>query len=311
MPSDTAAINEFLQRELELRGFDEAPAVEAARWLGAARILSDSAARPGRPLRDLLRAGKIVGAEQRPPTPNGRWFISRIGVNSQAVRPPATPLVPTPQAGMRATASDPASLGGEVHRAVALLSRARPPEAAVALPDDPGLYTFWPKNTRALEDLRLADSAGHESLAARVLYLGKAEDSIRVRVANTHLKPGKTGHSTVRRTLAALLGLRPIPRPSGIAKPTRSQLMQATANFGIEAADEEHLTTWMLANLELRTAASGWRPLETLERKVGAALKPPLDQERSPMWGPNPWRAMVTDARQSMRDSLRRELGLR
>ena len=310
MTSDLATINRFLQRQLELRGFDEVSAVEAARWLDTASLLPDSAVRPGKPLRDLLRAGKVIGGEQRPPKPHGRWFITLVGGVPGAVRPSAGPGSARRGAATKATPTEPARLEGEVHRAHGLLSRSRPPEALPDLPDEPGLYTFWPRSARALEDLRLADFPGHDPLATRALYLGKAEDSIRVRVADTHLTTGKTGHSTVRRTLAALLGLRPIPRPSGITNPSRRQLMQATANFGVAPADEERLTTWMLANLDLRTAASGWPSLEKLERKMGAVLKPPLDQERLPMWGPNPWRQIVSDARQSMRDSLRKGLGL-
>jgi hypothetical protein len=67
-------INEYLQAELERRGLAEVAAVEAAQWLDAARILPNSKDRPGRELRRLLRAKKIVGARQEL---NTRWFIER------------------------------------------------------------------------------------------------------------------------------------------------------------------------------------------------------------------------------------------
>jgi hypothetical protein len=70
-------INMYVQDRLRARGLAEVRAVEAARWLDEASVLSDSPPRPGLPLRKLLRAGVITGAEQRPDRPHGRWFIVR------------------------------------------------------------------------------------------------------------------------------------------------------------------------------------------------------------------------------------------
>lgn len=78
MPHDVIAISAFLQRELRTRRRDDVPAVEAARWLDRAHLLSDSPSRPGLPLRNLLRADRIKGAEQRPPRRYGRWFIRQL-----------------------------------------------------------------------------------------------------------------------------------------------------------------------------------------------------------------------------------------
>lgn len=65
-------VNDFIQAELRKRKLDRVTAVEAAQWLDKAGILKDSASRPGKPLRDLLRAGEITGQEQEA---NNRWFI--------------------------------------------------------------------------------------------------------------------------------------------------------------------------------------------------------------------------------------------
>lgn len=62
-------------------------AVEAGAWLDHAGVLRDSRTRPGLPLRELLRAGKIPQAEQRPPFPNGRWYIVREGSQPTSTRP--------------------------------------------------------------------------------------------------------------------------------------------------------------------------------------------------------------------------------
>lgn len=74
MARDADRVNAFLQERLSRRG--AVTAIEAARWLDAAGVLADSPLRPGLPLRNLLRAGVITGAEQRPTGPYGRWFIS-------------------------------------------------------------------------------------------------------------------------------------------------------------------------------------------------------------------------------------------
>lgn len=73
------AISDYLQQRLHHLGLDDVPAVEAAAWPDEANLLDDSRSRPGLPLRNLLRAGAIPGAEQRPPIPHGRWFVMREG----------------------------------------------------------------------------------------------------------------------------------------------------------------------------------------------------------------------------------------
>lgn len=71
---EIGSINRFLQLVLELKGDRSATAVEAARWLDCVGLLKDSESRPGKPLRDLLRDGKIQGQRQEA---NSRWFIDR------------------------------------------------------------------------------------------------------------------------------------------------------------------------------------------------------------------------------------------
>ena len=68
-------INEFLQDKLKKDNKREVTAVEAAKWLDRAGLLKDSESRRGKPLRDLLRAGKITGQRQES---NSRWFIDRV-----------------------------------------------------------------------------------------------------------------------------------------------------------------------------------------------------------------------------------------
>lgn len=72
---DLNEINGIIQSELTCRDLPCTTAVEAANWLAGAGALRDSATRPGKPLRDLLRAGRIAGQRQ---DSNGRWYIERV-----------------------------------------------------------------------------------------------------------------------------------------------------------------------------------------------------------------------------------------
>ena len=73
---DLNAINLCLQDRLEREIRKEVTAAEAATWLDEAGLLQDDT--NGLPLRELLRAGRIAGHEQRPKKPNSRWWIRRL-----------------------------------------------------------------------------------------------------------------------------------------------------------------------------------------------------------------------------------------
>ena len=68
-------ISNFLQSKLREKGMSTVTSIQAARWLDKANILTDSPHRPGKPLRELLRAGLIKGQRQEP---NRRWYIDRV-----------------------------------------------------------------------------------------------------------------------------------------------------------------------------------------------------------------------------------------
>lgn len=70
--ADVEAVNAYLQDELRRRGLSEVSPVEAEQWLDEAGLLPKDKSRPGRNLRELLRAGQIAGQEQGS---NQRWTI--------------------------------------------------------------------------------------------------------------------------------------------------------------------------------------------------------------------------------------------
>lgn len=81
-----------------------------------------------------------------------------------------------------------------------------------------------------------------EPTDARPLYVGKAERSLAPRDIDTHVSTGKTGSSTLRRSLAGSLSdaLSLEGRPRNPAKPERF------ANFRLEGSGDERLTGWMV-----------------------------------------------------------------
>ncbi len=179
-----------------------------------------------------------------------------------------------------------------------------------SLPTGSGLYTLSVSDPRAITELGLDDLEPAAPLTRRVLYLGKSELTLSARLADRHFATGMSGGSTVRRTFGALLHLAAIPRPSRSETPTRKQVMVMTANFAFPPAEDEQLTAWMLDNLQIRALATKASGLRAFERAVGAVLRPPLDQERTPFWMPNPWREPVASARERTRLAVRAAAGL-
>jgi hypothetical protein len=144
-------------------------------------------------------------------------------------------------------------------------------EAIELVEKKPGLYAFY-GDARAWKDLGL-----RPAFEEQPLYVGKAEKSLNGRDVGTHFATGKTGSSTVRRSLAALLAdeLNLVAVPRNLAKPDGS------ANFGLDPASDTRLSDWMEQRLTLAT----WvKPpdatLDTIETAVVRQLRPPLNLDK-------------------------------
>ncbi|MCR6032077.1 hypothetical protein GGQ22_11550 [Nocardioides sp. zg-579] len=144
--------------------------------------------------------------------------------------------------------------------------------AAVDLvPRSPGLYAFH------------GDGAAWSSLGlvpdfeSQPLYVGKAERSLNGRDVGTHFATGKTGSSTVRRSLAALL----VDELLLIAVPRNQTKPDGSANFALDSASDERLSAWM----DERLALSTWvKPdgvvVDEVETEVVRRLRPPLNLDK-------------------------------
>lgn len=166
-------------------------------------------------------------------------------------------------------------------------------EFRASVPPAPGLYAVH-GDEPVWTQLGLATSSD-----VRPVYIGKAEDSLAGRDVGTHFKTGRTGSSTVRRSLAALLRV-----PLDLrAQPRNPANPGHYANFGLEHAGDERLTAWMCENLRLATWPSpAGTNLGEMETAVLATLEPPLNIDKVR----TPWRSQVQGARKQMADEARR-----
>ena len=268
-------------------GLTEVDAVQAARWLDQAGLLGDSPSRPGKPLRDRLRAGRIHCGVQRPPQEHGRWFI--IGADEEPGSQPPTPrsAPPTSQPfGMPSADSAGVTLrrsctADEAQHAIAVLSdraariSARDWPGRLSQINTPGMYSWWVDGGGA-SDLSLGLD---NPVGAGLIYAGqtgatkwpsgkRGSQTLAARVGGNHLR-GSTRGSTFRLTLAACLS---------------AQLgLRAAAPRRLDPVSEENLTDWMQQHLEVAvTTFQNADALRDLERQVLATLDPPLNLDGMP-----------------------------
>lgn len=169
-----------------------------------------------------------------------------------------------------------------------------------ALVDDaprrPGLYAFW------ADPSTLAAMAWDVPFEGKPLYVGKSESSLNSRDVTTHFGTGKTGWSTVRRSLAVVLRdeLRLASVPRNATLPVRP------ANYGLTPDGEERLTAWMKTHL---TIAMWVKPvgivLKPIETDVIKHWQPPLNLDK--VDHPSKW---LSNGRKAFADDVRRQTGL-
>lgn len=157
-------------------------------------------------------------------------------------------------------------------------------DAAGLVPNRPGLYAFY-GDDRAWSDLGLT-----RAYDGQPLYVGKAERSLNGRDVRTHFAAGKTGSSTVRRSLAALL----LDELALVVVPRNPDKPDGSANFGLDETSEVRLSDWM----EQRLSLAIWRKpqdaiLDEIETAVVRRLRPPLNL------------AKVGEPRQRLREARR------
>jgi hypothetical protein len=161
-----------------------------------------------------------------------------------------------------------------------------------SLPAKPGLYAI-----HGSRDAWVALGLG-DPIPNLPLYVGKAEDSLVARDIRTHFEDGRTGSSTVRRSLAALLcdDLNLSAMPRNPAQPGYFP------NYALSDADDMKLTHWMRERLEL--AVWVWdrsRTLRKIESDVLSRLNPPINIAGVD----HRWKAHLRHRRRLMADQAR------
>ena len=111
-----------------------------------------------------------------------------------------------------------------------------------------------------------------------ILYVGKSESSIKKRVYKSHFSNGKTGSSTLRRSLGAILKddleLEPVPR---------SMREKKFRDYKFIHDGEVRLTNWMVDNLSISfyDYTKGKKRLNMIETEIIKSLVPILNLKKN------------------------------
>ena len=139
----------------------------------------------------------------------------------------------------------------------------------------PGIYAFFYIGN----DFPLLGDSVYKH---QIIYIGKTESSQEKRDSKTHFTTGKTGSSTVRKSIGSLLcaqeNLKPIPRnDTDYAKGSFSQ-------FKFDNASEIKITDWMENNLALSfyEYPKTKHEIEDLETEIINELVPILNISKNP-----------------------------
>jgi hypothetical protein len=165
------------------------------------------------------------------------------------------------------------------------------PDAQAHVPAAPGLYAVS-GSASVWTELGLGDPPDD-----RPLYVGKAETSLASRDLRTHFATGRTGSSTLRRSIAALL----VDRLELVACPRNPAKPGHFANYALEPGGDQRLTEWMLDRLRIAIWASPECDLAVVEQAVLRTLEPPLNLASVR----TPWSTTVSAARRTMATAAR------
>jgi hypothetical protein len=160
-------------------------------------------------------------------------------------------------------------------------SRTAPSNLASTAPPRQGVYAIYAAKVMSVGGIAANDDG--------LLYVGKAMDGLRSRLCKKHFATGKSGTSTVRRSLGALLKkelrLEATPRAQGKTR-------KDSLNYRFTPDGEERLTAWMMEHLVV-----GFLELEAdvraTEKMCIAAMCPPFNLQD---W-PNPQAAKIRKLR--------------
>jgi hypothetical protein len=164
------------------------------------------------------------------------------------------------------------------------------------VPDRPGLYALYGSGEtwRALGLGTRPDG--------RPLYVGKAEASLVSRDLKTHFATGRTGQSSPRRSLAALLSAAGVLDLVAMPRRPHDPEPRKWTHYALEDPGDGRLTDWMCSKLRIAVWASPPSAvLKALEGDVMRRRQPPLNL----VGVSTPWTAQIKAARGAMAEQAR------
>lgn len=228
---------EFIDNYLTKNNRSSIDPVEANEILAKAGILKDSVDRPGKPLRDVLRKGKIPHAYQS----GGKgtsWTIPHSNKSKQPVVRSEVTTKPIKKAVFKISAPIAETDIPSVSVNSLLNEKNFKPASSIdnLVPNKPGIYCIRISDSSKLpEEFRNALSERKHN----ILYIGIAKRSLKARLFGQELRA--KGHGTFFRSLGAMLGYLP-PKGSLLNKINKR-------NYRFSKDDEHKIINWINMNL--------------------------------------------------------------
>lgn len=161
------------------------------------------------------------------------------------------------------------------------------------LPPAPGVYARFLAREARLEQISKPGGGA--------IYIGKSSN-LAERGFDTHFAPGKTGFSTLRRSIGAVLkeelALTCRPRGTGTSKTNYT-------NYRFDDDGEARLSEWMIENLRVGIHALDVDSLQTHENGLIGLACPPLNLTG---WA-NPEAHLIRELRKACADEARLKHG--
>ncbi|MBI4946385.1 MAG: hypothetical protein HY840_08295 [Bacteroidetes bacterium] len=138
--------------------------------------------------------------------------------------------------------------------------------------DNPGLYAFILTDKSNLKQF---------GKGGQIIYVGKAEDSLKKRDFKTHFNDKRSGNSTLRRSIGAIFKTK-----FNSTAFTRNGTLDKIAidNYKFDIESESKLTSWMKQNLEIGywefDSLKENEILYDIEEKIIIKLRPTLDLDK-------------------------------
>lgn len=270
MKYDIYSITKYLDQYLVKNKKSYLDPVEGNAILDKAGLLKDSDARPGKPLRELLRKGLFPHARQI----GGKGSSWQIPISSKnslmpSIKNENQKLESKPTKSIEIITNMENESSKHIMSHFDLLSNFISASSIDTLvPDKPGLYMI------RIKDISKLPNEFSESLKIRnhnIIYIGIATQSLKKRMLNQELRA--KGHGTFFRSIGAVLGYTP---PKGSLKNKANK-----RNYTFAVSDEQKIIQWINSNLMITWKAYS-KDLEPIETELILHYKPLLNISKNP-----------------------------